>query len=133
MPPLEENAIMTETTTATTKSQPATTDMTTNDIPKINNYIHGIKQKGSSSLSSSYIPVSSPTTSNIIAHVYKSNKDDVEYAIESSKKAFESWSNMTIKSRITILMKFNYLVKLHAKELAELIVQENGKNITEGT
>lgn len=132
MPPLEENAIMTVTTTATTKSQPATTDMTTNDIPKINNYIHGIKQKGSSSSSSSsYIPVSSPTTSNIIAHVYKSNKDDVEYAIESSKKAFESWSNMTIKSRITILMKFNYLVKLHAKELAELIVQENGKNITE--
>ena len=103
----------------------------TDAIPKINNYIHGIKQDEAPS-SSSYMSVTSPSTSDVIAHVYKSTKDDVEKAVESSKKAFGSWSNLTMKSRVAILLKFNYLVKLHAKELAELIVQENGKNITEG-
>lgn len=99
-------------------------------IPRINNYIHGIKQESNAS-SSSYIDVTSPSTSHIIAKVYKSTKDDVEQTIQSSQKAFEQWSKLTVKSRVGILMKFNYLVKEHANELAQLIVQENGKNITE--
>ena len=103
----------------------------TSSVPKINNYIHGIKQQPPT-LSSSYIAVTSPSNSQPIAHVYKSTKDDVDRAIESSKEAFESWSKLTMKSRVSMLMKFHYLVQLHARELAELIVQENGKNITEG-
>ncbi len=103
------------------------------NIPQISNYIHGVRKGPSSSYSkASYIPVTSPMTSQTIAEVYKSNKDDVEEAVHSSKEAFKSWSKLTIKSRVAILMKFNYLVKEHAQELAELIVQENGKNITEG-
>ena len=100
-------------------------------VPKINNVIHGIKQPPSSA--SSYIDVTSPSSSAVIAHVYKSTKGDVEEAIESSRKAFESWSKLTMKSRVGIIMKFHSLVKTNAKELAELIVLENGKNITEGT
>lgn len=102
-------------------------------IPQINNYIHGVKQLPPSTDSSSYMDVTSPSTSHVIAHVYKSTKEDVDQAVDSAEKAFESWSNMTVKSRVAILMKFNYLVNQHAQELAELIVQENGKNITEGT
>jgi acyl-CoA reductase-like NAD-dependent aldehyde dehydrogenase len=112
-------------------------------IPTINNYIHGKKKKqtnasnalllvGDESSPASYMTVTSPSTSIVVAHVYTSTKEDVEEAIESSKKALDSWSQLTIKSRVAILLKFNYLVKLHAQELAELIVQENGKNITEG-
>ncbi len=101
-------------------------------LPKINNVIHGVKKQPSPS-SSSYMEVTSPSTSKVIAHVYKSTKADVEEAVESSKKAFESWSALTMKSRVAIIMKFHSLVKIHAKELAELIVLENGKNITEGT
>jgi methylmalonic acid semialdehyde dehydrogenase len=113
MPPLEENS--------TTMSEPT--------ISKIHNYIDGTKEQSPSD--PSYIAVTSPTTSKVIAQVYKSTKEDVDRTVLSSKKAFESWSKLTIKSRVAILMKFNYLVKEHAQELAELIVQENGKNITE--
>ncbi len=101
-------------------------------IPHINNYIHGVKQQLPSTDSFSYMDVTSPSTSHVIAHVYKSKKEDVDQAVDSAKKAYESWSNMTVKSRVAILMKFNYLVNQHAQELAELIVKENGKNITEG-
>ena len=104
-------------------------DPTITTTPKINNYIDGVYQTPTKS---SYIPVTSPCTSEVIAHVYKSTKEDVDVAVESSKKSFESWSKLTTKSRVAILLKFNNLVKEHAKELAELIVQENGKNITEG-
>ena len=105
----------------------------TNSIPNINNHIDGINKSPPTTTTSSYIPVTSPSTSHIIAHVYKSTKEDVDTVVQSSKKALESWSKLTIKSRVAILMKFNYLVKEHAQELAELIVQENGKNIIEGT
>jgi malonate-semialdehyde dehydrogenase (acetylating)/methylmalonate-semialdehyde dehydrogenase len=117
MPPLEG-----------TSSTDIMTDETDTTIPKINNYIDGVKQ---SVTSASYIPVESPATSKVIAHVYKSTKEDVDQIVLSSKKAFESWSKLTMKSRVAILMKFNFLVKEHAQELAELIVQENGKNIIE--
>jgi malonate-semialdehyde dehydrogenase (acetylating)/methylmalonate-semialdehyde dehydrogenase len=114
------------------KTSTMTTEPTTNSIPTINNHIDGInKSPPTATTSSSYIPVTSPSTSHIIAQVYKSTKEDVDTAVQSSKKALESWSKLTIKSRVAILMKFNYLVKEHAQELAELIVQENGKNIIE--
>ena len=59
--------------------------------PQINNYIHGVRKEPTvtSSTASSHIPVISPSTSKVIANVYKSNKDDVQEAMESSKKAFE--------------------------------------------
>ena len=45
--------------------------------------------------------------------------------------AFTKWSNMTVKSRASIMLKFHSLIRQNATELAKLIVLENGKNITE--
>ena len=39
--------------------------------------------------------------------------------------------DFTLKSRAALLLKFHSLIRDHAPELAELIVSENGKNITE--
>ena len=38
---------------------------------------------------------------------------------------------MTVKSRASIMLKFHSLIRQNATELANLIVLENGKNITE--
>lgn len=82
-------------------------------------------------VSQKYIPVLSPSTSKPIASVALSNQQDVETAVESSKAAFQKWSSLTTKSRTAILLKFHSLIQKHSQELASLIVQENGKNITE--
>jgi acyl-CoA reductase-like NAD-dependent aldehyde dehydrogenase len=72
-----------------------------------------------------------PATGKEIAQVAVSNAADVHAAIATAQAAYPQWSRMTMKARATIMLKFHALVRDHAHELAELIVLENGKNITE--
>lgn len=78
-----------------------------------------------------YIEVVNPSDSHIIGRVGISNEKDVEMAVAAAEGAFPAWSAMTIKHRAMVMMKFHALVEENAQELAELIVKENGKNITE--
>ncbi len=78
-----------------------------------------------------YQNVVSPATEEIIAQVPLSKASDVDQAVEVAKVAFEEWSGLTIKQRTAIMLKFHHLMDVHAQELAELIVKENGKNIVE--
>lgn len=66
-----------------------------------------------------------------IAQVAVSNKADVDKAVSAAAKAFSGWSRLTIKTRATMMLKLHALIRNNAQELAELIVKENGKNITE--
>lgn len=78
-----------------------------------------------------YMSVLNPADSTEIGKVALSSKADVDSAVEAAKAAFPSWSSMTIKARAAIMLKFHGLVRDNAQELAEIIVKENGKNITE--
>lgn len=95
---------------------------------QINNYIGGNYVPPSSG---TYMAVQDPATLLDIAQVAVSDATDVDAAIQTAKAAFPKWSATTMKARATIMLKFHALVREHAQELAELIVQENGKNLTE--
>lgn len=97
-------------------------------MTEVNNYINGQTVPPATL---SYIPVESPITSSQIATVALSSKADVDSAVETAQKSFQGWSGLTMKSRAAIMLKFHNLVRENAQELAELIVKENGKNITE--
>jgi malonate-semialdehyde dehydrogenase (acetylating) / methylmalonate-semialdehyde dehydrogenase len=96
--------------------------------PLLDNFIDGrfITPEGVS-----YLPVVSPSDETIIAQVPLSNSTHVEQAVAAAKNAFPEWSGLTIKQRAAIMFKFHHLLDIHAQELAETIVRENGKNITE--
>jgi acyl-CoA reductase-like NAD-dependent aldehyde dehydrogenase len=94
----------------------------------IDNYIGGNFVPPSSG---EYISVGNPANDVEIGLVARSNKQDVEAAVASAQAAYPSWSSLTIKARAAIMLKFHSLVRDHAQELAELIVMENGKNVTE--
>lgn len=94
----------------------------------IDNYIGGVFVPPNTG---EYMPIWNPANDVEIGRVALSNKEDVEAAVASAKAAFSSWSNLTIKARAAVMLKFHGLVRDHAQELAELIVKENGKNITE--
>lgn len=106
------------------------TDTTTNDatIPVVDNYVSGAFVPPSAN---EYMDVINPADSETIGKVGLSAKCDVDNAVEAAKDAFPSWSSRTIKQRAATMMKFHALVREHARPLAELIVKENGKNITE--
>jgi malonate-semialdehyde dehydrogenase (acetylating) / methylmalonate-semialdehyde dehydrogenase len=74
-----------------------------------------------------YVPVTSPATGSVIAYSPLSKKADVDAAVLSASKAFETWSNRTVKDRAQIIIRFHALVVKHADELADLIVLEHGK------
>jgi hypothetical protein len=95
---------------------------------QIHNYIGGKYVPPSSG---TYMGVLDPATGKEIAQVAVSNAADVDAAIATAQAAYPQWSRMTMKARATIMLKFHALVRDHAHELAELIVLENGKNITE--
>ena len=57
--------------------------------------------------------------------------DHVSRAVEAGKIAFASWSQTTIKQRAAIMFKLKSLIERDIQELADLIVLENGKNISE--
>ena len=96
---------------------------------KVNNFIGG---KFLPPNSGKYLKIDSPLDGSVIGSVALSDKEDVKSAVSAAALAFPSWSGLTIKSRAAIMLKFHSLVKQNANELAELIVMENGKNITEG-
>ena len=96
---------------------------------KVNNFIGG---KFLPPSAGQYLNIESPIDGSVIGSVALSNKVDVDSAVAAATEAFPSWSGLTIKSRAAIMLKFHNLVKENANQLAELIVKENGKNITEG-
>lgn len=102
-------------------------DASTNII-EVNNYIGG---RFVPPLSGQYISVHDPSDTSEIGRVALSSSEDVKKAVESAREAFKSWSSMTIKARAAIMLKFHALIRDNSQELANLIVQENGKNMTE--
>jgi malonate-semialdehyde dehydrogenase (acetylating)/methylmalonate-semialdehyde dehydrogenase len=94
----------------------------------VDNYIGG---KFVPPLTGEYLPVQNPTDESSIGMVALSTTQDVDLAVAAAEQAFPSWSKLTTKARAAIMLKFHALVREHAQELAELIVLENGKNITE--
>eukprot|EP00571_Detonula_confervacea_P007219 CAMPEP_0172328344 /NCGR_PEP_ID=MMETSP1058-20130122/60303_1 /TAXON_ID=83371 /ORGANISM="Detonula confervacea, Strain CCMP 353" /LENGTH=518 /DNA_ID=CAMNT_0013045457 /DNA_START=1746 /DNA_END=3302 /DNA_ORIENTATION=- len=94
----------------------------------VNNYIAGQIVPPSSN---QYLDILNPSTSTTIGKVALSTSSDVDAAVSAAHAAFDQWSSMTVKSRAAIMLKFHALVRSNAKELARLIVLENGKNMNE--
>ena len=94
----------------------------------LTNYIDG----GFVALASNRIlPVTNPYDGSVLTSVVLSNRQDLDIAVESAQKAFQTWSKTNVKNRILKLMKLHHLMTQHLEELAEMVVQEHGKNIVE--
>lgn len=78
-----------------------------------------------------FVDVVNPANKQVVNKVPLSTAVDLNDAVVAGKAAFEIWSSMTIKQRAAIMFKYHELVDKHSAELAELIVRENGKNLTE--
>jgi len=59
------------------------------------------------------------------------NVEDTRNAIEAAHRAFPSWKSKTAKERSDVLRKWFNLINDNKEDLAQLLVAENGKPITE--
>lgn len=95
---------------------------------KMKNYING---EWVESNATHYEDVYNPATKEVIAQVPLSPKEDLDYAVEAARTAFEKWKKVAVPRRARILFNYQQLLTKHKEELAQLITIENGKNLTE--
>ncbi|MDC0192884.1 CoA-acylating methylmalonate-semialdehyde dehydrogenase [Pelagibacteraceae bacterium] len=91
----------------------------------IDNFINGRIESNSKK----YDPVYDPSTGEQIGKVILSDINDFNKAIESSKKAFSNWSNITPLKRSRILSKYKENLEKNIEELAKLVSSEHGKTL----
>lgn len=98
--------------------------MKSTDIATITpNYIDGKTSNGIHQ----YLDVFSPLDGTIISKVVLSDKQDLDEAVRVARRAFPSWSGMTLKERVQVFFKFRQLLERDIQELSELVSLENGK------
>jgi len=93
-------------------------------MSKIGNFING---KHVESSSKDKLEIFDPSTGEVIGEVSLSNSADFNKAINSSKKSFFEWSNVTPLKRSRILSKFKNLIEKNIDELASIVCKEHGK------
>jgi malonate-semialdehyde dehydrogenase (acetylating)/methylmalonate-semialdehyde dehydrogenase len=90
----------------------------------IEHFINGKKFLGNSKRTSK---IYNPATGEQSAEVKLASTLEVNQAVESAKKAFESWSNRPPLQRARVMFKFKELIEKNTDELTKLIVLEHGK------
>lgn len=79
------------------------------------------------SQSDKFIPVTDPATQSVIAEVPCATEAEVEQAIDSAKKAFETWKETPVGERARLMLRYQALLKEHHDEIATLLSSETGK------
>ena len=81
--------------------------------------------------SNEYFTTYNPANGEPLATLGQASQHDVELAVESAKKGFEVWSEMTAVERSRILLKAVAILRERNDELAKLEVSDTGKPLQE--
>jgi aldehyde dehydrogenase (NAD+) len=72
-----------------------------------------------------------PATAKKIASVAKGNEKDIDAAVKSANKAFESWSKTAPKERAKYIYRIARMIQERAREFAVIETMNGGKSIRE--
>ena len=81
--------------------------------------------------SKKYFDTINPATDEIIARVAGANKKDVDFAVNSARRAFKSWSKTKAKDRGKYIFRIARMIQERAKEFAVIESMDGGKPIRE--
>ena len=95
-------------------------------IPTVPLYIDG---KAVESASTDWHEVLNPATQEVVARVPFATVDEVDRAVASASKAFESWRNTSLAQRMRIMLSLQQLVRAHMAELAELMTEVGWRDV----
>ena len=91
----------------------------------IKNYIDGTI----STFSKNFLDIDDPSKGEKIGEVVLSSQEDFNKVLESSKKAFISWSETTPLKRSRVLSKYKEILEQNIENLAKIISEEHGKTL----
>jgi malonate-semialdehyde dehydrogenase (acetylating)/methylmalonate-semialdehyde dehydrogenase len=78
-----------------------------------------------------FLNVVSPLNGEQLSKVPMSGSTDLAFAVAAAKMAFPAWSKMPIKERVQVFFRYKFLLEDNLKELARLVMEENGKTMSE--
>lgn len=93
----------------------------------IENYINGQLIKPTLN---QYIDNVDPSRGEVYSQIPSSTKEDVELAVNASKKAFKTWSNMPKEERSNIMLKVADLIEERMDEFVAAESLDNGKPLS---
>jgi malonate-semialdehyde dehydrogenase (acetylating)/methylmalonate-semialdehyde dehydrogenase len=96
--------------------------------PEVKNFVDG---KFIPNTTNKFLDVVSPIDGNVLSKLPLSSKADLDIAVASAKKAFETWSKTPIKERVQVFYRYKTLLEKHMLELSQLVQEENGKTLDE--
>jgi len=73
------------------------------------------------------LPVINPATEEVVDHVPKAGREDVDAAVAAARKAFDAWSKTDPEERARIIREGLARVKAAQNEIAEVLTREQGK------
>ena len=73
------------------------------------------------------LPVTNPTTGEVIAEVPMSTAAELDTAVVSAVEAQQGWGSTPVKDRAQVLFRMKALMEAQVDRLAETIIEENGK------
>lgn len=83
------------------------------------------------SRSNETMEVRNPATGEVVDTAQRGTVEDAREAIDNAAEAFKTWGDWTQARRAEVLHKATELFHKHEKELAQLLVQEQGKPMRE--
>ena len=98
------------------------------NLPIINHWVGGAEFEGTSDR---LADVFNPALGVATKQVRLASTGDLDSAVAVAKKAFESWSTMSMTKRVAILFSFRELLETRKHELAEIITSEHGKVLSD--
>ncbi len=94
----------------------------------IEHWIGGVETAGASTRRGR---VWDPATGEAQAEVLLAETADVDAAVESARKAFDSWRNVSLTRRARIMFAFRDLMERNLDKLAEIVSDEHGKVLSD--
>ncbi|HLE39346.1 MAG TPA: CoA-acylating methylmalonate-semialdehyde dehydrogenase [Acidimicrobiia bacterium] len=72
-----------------------------------------------------------PATGIVQAHVAMAAVEQVDLAVASARRAWDTWKDVSLARRTSILFAFRDLVESHKDDIARLLVSEHGKVLSD--
>ncbi|WP_216388908.1 CoA-acylating methylmalonate-semialdehyde dehydrogenase [Arcanobacterium phocae] len=92
---------------------------------------HWIDGKLYEGRSNSYADIDNPATGEVIRRVALASQEDLDYAVNTARKAQKKWTSTSLARRVEIMFKMRQLVLDHQDEIARAIVEEHGKDYSD--
>ncbi|WP_251454016.1 CoA-acylating methylmalonate-semialdehyde dehydrogenase [Microbacterium sp. Marseille-Q6648] len=98
------------------------------DTAVVSHWIDGAERPSNSGRTA---PIHNPATGAVTAHVALADEAEIDAAIASAVRGFQTWSQFSIAKRQTVLFNFREILNSRKRELAEIVTAEHGKVVSD--